>query len=148
MALEQMGNFLKLILKNGGGSFVLTLVLAWLFREYFDINPITTIQIIEFMLWLAFFQSIFVLIRGEFFTTLQKWRDYRSGKVVATEMDGKSVSEVGKDLGLTTVVTVIEKASDLRAKISETKEGKKKNKLQKELDAIDLEISKAERDLV
>lgn len=148
MALEQIGNFLKLILKNGGGSFVLTLILAWLFREYFDINPTTTIQIIEFMLWLAFFQSIFVLIRGEFFTTLQKWRDYRSGKTVATEMNGKSISEAGKDIGLRTVVTVIEKATELKEKIAETKEGKKKDKLERELLELEIELTKMETEMV
>ena len=145
MALEQIGNFLKLILKNGGGSFVLTLVLAWLFREYFDINPLTTIKIIEFMLWLAFFQSIFVLIRGEFFTTLNKWRDYRAGKSTVTEMDGKSVADVGKDIGLTTVVTLVEKGTEIREKLAESKEGRKKNKLQKELVKIDLEVERLEK---
>ena len=81
--------FLRLILKNGGASFVLTLVLAWLFREYFDIDPFVVMQLLQFMLWLAFYQSIFSLLRGEFFTTLQKWRDYRAGKNVAEDMDGK-----------------------------------------------------------
>ena len=148
MALEQIGNFLKLILKNGGGSFVLTLILAWLFREYFDINPTTTVRIIEFMLWLAFFQSIFVLIRGEFFTTLQKWRDYRAGKVVATDMNGKSISDVGKELGLTTVITLVDKAVVLKEKIAVSKEGKKKDKLEKELAEIELELEKAEAEMI
>ena len=147
MALEQIGNFLKLILKNGGGSFVLTLILAWLFREYFDINPTTTVRIIEFMLWLAFFQSIFVLIRGEFFTTLQKWRDYRAGKVVATDMNGKSISDVGKEIGLRTVVTVIEKATELKAKIAITKDIKKKTTLEKELLELEIELAKMETEM-
>jgi len=121
---------------------VLTLILAWLFREYFDINPITTIQIIEFMLWLAFFQSIFVLIRGEFFTTLQKWRDYRNGKLVTTNMNGKSISEVAKETGITTVITLVEKATSLREKIAETKDIKKGVKLREELAEIDAEIAK------
>lgn len=144
MALEQIGNFLKLILKNGGGSFVLTLVLAWLFREYFDINPDMTVAIIELMLWAAFFQSIFVLVRGEFFTTLQKWKDYKDGKSTVTKMNGMSISDATKDIGLTTVVTLVEKGTEIRAKLAESKEGRKKNKLQKELDEIDIELLKAE----
>lgn len=144
MAFEQIGNFLKLILKNGGASFVLTLVLAWLFREYFDIDPETTKAIIVFMLWLAFFQSIFVLIRGEFFTTLQKWRDYKAGKIVVTEMNGKSISEASKDLGLTTVVNLVEKATVLREKLSDTKNEKKKIKIEKELLDLELELAKIE----
>lgn len=140
--------FLRLILKNGGASFVLTLVLAWLFREYFDIDPVVVMQLLQFMLWLAFYQSIFSLLRGEFFTTLQKWRDYRAGKNVAEDMDGKSIMDVTKDMGLTTVVNIVEKATDLRAKIAETKEGRKKSKLEKELLELEVELAKLEAEAV
>ena len=127
---------------------MLTLVLAWLFREYFDIDPVVVMQLLQFMLWLAFYQSIFSLLRGEFFTTLQKWRDYRAGKNVAEDMDGKSIMDVTKDMGLTTVVNIVEKATDLRAKIAETKEGRKKSKLEKELLELEVELAKLEAEAV
>lgn len=142
MVLEKIGTFLKLILKNGGASFVLTLLLAWLFREYFHINPAIVVVLLEYMLWAAFFQSLFSLVRGELFTTLQKWRDYKAGKPVS--LNGKSVSAIGKDLGLDTMVKLVEKGSELREKISVTKDEKKKSKLLKELDELDAKLAKME----
>ena len=141
---KSIGNFLGLVLKNGGASFVLTLTLAWLFREYFGINPDTTVQLLEFMLWMAFYQSIYVLLRGEFFTTLQKWRDYRAGKPIAPE----SVANVGKEAGLTTVITLIEKGANLREKLADTKDEKKKEKLRVEIALLEKELSEAELEVI
>ena len=127
---------------------MLTLTLAWLFREYFGINPDTTVQLLEFMLWMAFYQSIFTLLRGEFFTTLQKWRDYRKGKIVASEMNGKSVADVGKELGLNTVITLVEKGTELRSRLAETKDEKKKDRLRAEIEALEKELMEAETEAI
>ena len=140
--IETIGTFLKMILKNGGASFVLTLLLAWLFREYFDINPVIVVQLLEWMLWMAFIQAGFSLIRGELFTTLQKWRDYKEGKAVAEKTNGQSVSSMGKEIGLETVITLVEKASDLREKISKTPEQKESKSLEKDVAILDKQIAK------
>ena len=141
---KSIGNFLGLVLKNGGASFVLTLTLAWLFREYFGINPDTTVQLLEWMLWMAFYQSIYVLLRGEFFTTLQKWRDYRANKPITPE----SVADVSKDIGLKTVVTLIEKGTELRSKLADTKDEKKKDKLRVEIEVLEKELAEAELEAI
>ena len=139
---EQIGNFFKLVIKYGGANLVIFLVAAWYFNTYFYINPADVSDLLSWLLRVLFFETVYVLIVSRVIWTLEKFRDYREGKTMSSDMNGKSVSAAAKDIGLETVITIVEKATTLREKIADTKDEKKKTKLENELAELEVELAK------
>jgi len=135
MVVEQIGAFLKAIIKYGGGNLVILLLSAWFFDSFFNINPDTIMRILDYLLWILFLETVFVLFVSRIFWVADKVRAFQSGAVVSDEINGKAITDVGKDIGLDILAAAATIAKDLVIKTPE-------QKIEKEISKIDKEIAK------
>jgi hypothetical protein len=134
-------DLLKMVVKYGGLNLVLLLVLSWAFEQYFSLNPDIITVILNYVLWYAFFETIFVMFVSRIFWVMQKYRDFKAGKTVVEEIDSQSISQIGKEMGLDTAVKI---ASTLKDMIVKTPEAKEKKELEKALNALEDQIAELE----
>ena len=130
---EKLSAFFKVIVKYGGANLVILLVSAWFFDSFFHINPLIVGDLLEWLLWIIFFETIYVMIISRIVWTLEKFRDYGEGKSIKEEMNGKAVTAIAKEIGADVIVNVAKKLAPTPEK-----------KIKKELDKIDKEIEAIE----
>ena len=132
---------LSLVVKYGGLNLVLYLLLTWLFQQYFDVDTEIINFMLKLLLWYALGETIFIMVVSRAFWLLQKCRDFKEGKIVVEEINGKSVSNIGKEMGLDMALMAYNTVKTLLAKSPEEKERKD---LEKQLKEIEKQIEKIE----
>lgn len=132
---EKISAFFKVIVKYGGANLVILLVSAWFFDSFFHMDPGMIGTILGYLLWIIFFETIYVLIISRVVWTLEKFRDYREGKTIKDEMDGKAISAVAREVGLDLIV-------ELKEKLTKTPEEKEKKAILKEINEIEEGLDK------
>lgn len=75
--MASIKEFLTMVLKNGGAQFVLVLVLAWVFSQYFPINPELIATLLEWLLIAALIEGIYRLVINDLFFALYKYGQYK-----------------------------------------------------------------------
>lgn len=145
---EKISAFFKIIVKYGGANLVIFLVSAWFFDTYFHINEGEVADKLSWLLTAIFIETVYVMFVSRVIWTMEKFRDFKDGKTMKEEMNGKPVITVAKDIGLDTVVSLVQKGANLRASLSETKDEKKKEKLRAEIEALEKDLAKAELEAI
>lgn len=130
---EKISAFFKVIVKYGGANLVILLISAWFFDSFFHVNPLTIGNILEFLLWIIFFETIYVLVVSRIVWTLEKFRDYREGKSIKDEMNGKAVSTMAKAVVGDVVVGVAEKLT----KTPKEKKEKEIKKIEEKIEELE-----------
>ena len=145
---DKLSAFFKIIVKYGGANLIIFLVSAWFFDTYFHINSSDVMELLAWMLRALFYETIYVLIISRIIWTMEKFRDFGKGKTMSAEVNGKPVISVAKDIGLDTMVNLVQKGTELRSRLAETKDEKKKDKLRVEIEALEKELSEAELEAI
>ena len=130
---EKLSAFLGAIVKYGGANLVIFLVSAWYFNTYFFIEPGEVQQKLSWLLTALFFETIFVMAISRIIWTMEKFRDFKKGKTMSTEANGKPLSVLAKD-------TSIELLVELKEKLAKTPEEKEIKRLEKKIKKVEKEI--------
>lgn len=134
---EKLSAFLKAMVKYGGGNLIILILGSWYFNAFFDIDPNAISDILTKLLYILFFETIYVLIVSRACWTIGKIRSAIKGEEIA-ELDGKALDAVGKELGLDV----------LQGALSVAKSALTSTPIEKEKKVIEKEIEKIEKELV
>jgi len=140
---EKLAAFFKAIIKYGGGNLVILLLSAWFFDSFFNVDPNTIALILNYLLWILFFETIFVLIVSRIFWVLDKARDFKSGINVSEEINGKNIVTASKEVGIDVLTGLFNVTKEL---IVKTPEEKEKKDIEKQINLIEKEIIKLNAD--
>ena len=132
---EKISAFFKVIVKYGGANLVILLISAWFFDSFFHMDPMMIGNILGYLLWIIFFETIYVLVVSRIVWTMEKFRDFKEGKTIKDEMDGKAISAVAKEVGVDMIVSLAEK-------MVKTPEEKEKKAFLKEIKELEKGLDK------
>jgi len=132
---EKLTAFLKAIVKYGGANLLLLIIVSYFFDSFFHVDPLTVQVILNWLLWILFFETIVVMVVGRVFWILQKGRDFQQGKDVV-DVNGKSTTDLLKEIGVDTLVS-------LKDKLAKSPE-KEREKIKKQIAKIEAELKALE----
>jgi hypothetical protein len=132
---EKISAFFKVIVKYGGANLVIFLVSAWFFDSFFHVDGTEVQQKLGWLLTAIFIETIFVMTISRIIWTMEKFRDFKEGKTIKDEMNGKAVSTIAKEVGVGLIV-------DLAEKMAKTPEEKEKKAFLKEIKELEKGLDK------